>query len=592
MSAPTFLELGVPERLASMLSAEGKDTAFPVQAATLPDSLAGRDVLGRGRTGSGKTLAFSLPLVTRLGESDERTEPFHPRALILAPTRELANQIDLVLQPLARAYRMRTVTVYGGVSQRYQVNKLERGADIVVATPGRLQDLMRQRKLSLDSVQVTVVDEADQMSDMGFLPEVTAILQATPEAGQVLLFSATLDNDVQQLVDKFMSNPVSHGEDEPAPVSTMTHHVFHVRSAGEKKEVVEALASGEGKRILFTRTRSYAEQLAQDLTDAGIPALDLHGDLSQKARERNLKKFAGEHHRVLVATDVAARGVHVDGIELVVHVDVPGEAKAYLHRSGRTARAGEDGDVVTMVLPRQKNQADRILREADINVRPVRVHAESPEVLELRGEPAERREPGFRSYDREERSGGRDGGRRDRFDRDDRRGGYGRDRDDRRGGYDRRDRDDRGYGRDDRRGGYERRESTPGVDVESLVARIEAAEARAAEAESRARVAEKRAEAAESNASTQRREGGQRYGQRPSGDRRESRGYDRDSRDGARGNRDDRRGGYSRDSRDGGRDTRGGRDDHRGASRGSFSGPKAKGGKRDANGKKMRHRSK
>ena len=389
-STTTFAELGVPTALTDVLEREGKFAAFPIQADTLPDTLSGRDVLGRGKTGSGKTLAFSLPLVARLGKTGTRARPGHPRALVLAPTRELATQIDAVIKPLAAAYGLTTTTIYGGVSQQRQEQTLRRGVDIVVACPGRLEDLMRQRIVHLDAVEVTVLDEADHMADLGFLPGVTRIMAATPVRGQRLLFSATLDNGVDKLVKQFLNNPLTHSVDSAdSHVDAMTHHVFHVSGADAKKELVRTLASGTGRRILFMRTKHQAKKLATQLTADGIPAVDLHGNLSQGARDRNLAAFSADGGaRVLVATDVAARGVHVDGIELVVHVDPPAEHKAYLHRSGRTARAGSAGDVVTVVLPDQRRETDQLLRKANISVRAQNVSASSAQVTDLVGDVA------------------------------------------------------------------------------------------------------------------------------------------------------------------------------------------------------------
>jgi len=385
----TFAELGVPTALTDVLERDGKTVAFPIQESTLPDSLAGRDVLGRGKTGSGKTLAFSLPIAARLGRTGTKPRPGRPRALVLAPTRELATQIDAVIKPLAAANGLTTTTIYGGVSQQRQEQAMRRGVDIVVACPGRLEDLMRQGVVHLDAVQVTVLDEADHMADLGFLPGVTRIMAATPRQGQRLLFSATLDNGVKKLVDRFLADPITHEVDgEDSHVDAMTHHVFHVADAGAKKDVVRTLASGTGRRVLFTRTKHQAKKLAQQLTADGIPSVDLHGNLSQAARDRNLAAFASDGARVLVATDVAARGVHVDGIELVVHVDPPMEHKAYLHRSGRTARAGSSGDVVTVVLPEQRRDTDQLLRRANIAVRPQAVSAASGQVKALVGDVA------------------------------------------------------------------------------------------------------------------------------------------------------------------------------------------------------------
>lgn len=368
---PTFLELGVPAPLASVLAAEGKTEAFAIQRDTLPDALAGRDLLGRGRTGSGKTIAFAIPLVASLISSGRKSRPGHPRGLVLAPTRELATQIAAVVAPLAEAVGLRVTTVFGGVSQRPQEQALRSGVDIVVACPGRLEDLMKQKVVSLDSVEVAVLDEADHMADLGFLPGVTRILTATPAGGQRLLFSATLDRGIDSLAKRFLSNPVSHEVDESSvPVGEMTHRVLVTTSTEHKTGLVRDLASGTGRRILFTRTKHQAKKLAKQLTAAGIPAVDLHGNLSQNARERNLSAFSADPAdggvRVLVATDVAARGVHVDNVDLVVHVDPPMEHKAYLHRSGRTARAGAAGTVVTVVLPEQRRDVKDLLRKAQI----------------------------------------------------------------------------------------------------------------------------------------------------------------------------------------------------------------------------------
>ncbi len=389
MTTPDFLSLGVPAPIVNSLKASGKTEPFPIQTDTLPDTLSGRDVLGRGKTGSGKTLAFAIPLVARLAGplAGGKRRAGHPVGLVLAPTRELATQIDEVIAPLAALYNMTTTTIFGGVNQKRQVNALRAGVDIVVACPGRLEDLMKQGFITLDAVEVTVIDEADHMADLGFLPSVTRILETTPANGQRMLFSATLDNGVDRLVKRFLHNPVMHSVDESnSPVAAMTHHVFEVATAGAKKELVEMLASGTGRRILFMRTKHHAKRLAEQLNASGIPAVDLHGNLSQNARDRNLAAFGQGDIKVLVATDVAARGVHVDDVELVIHVDPPTEHKAYLHRSGRTARAGHAGDVVTISLPEQRRDLAALLRKAEIDVTPVRVTASSPEVAELVGE--------------------------------------------------------------------------------------------------------------------------------------------------------------------------------------------------------------
>lgn len=386
----TFADLGVRRPIVDALAKRGIEHPFPIQIQTLPDTLAGRDVLGRGKTGSGKTLAFSIPLVSRLADGNRRVKSAQrPSGLVLAPTRELASQITATLEPLAAACGLRVTTIFGGVSQHRQVVALKSGVDIVVACPGRLEDLMHQRLISLDAVEITVIDEADHMADLGFLPGVTRILAATPNGGQRLLFSATLDNGVDKLVTRFLRDEVLHSVDgADSPVSEMTHHVFHVANAEAKKEVVHRLASGTGRRILFMRTKHQARKLARQLTESGVPSVDLHGNLSQPARERNLAMFASGSARVLVATDIAARGVHVDEVELVVHIDPPAEHKSYLHRSGRTARAGSAGDVVTVVLPEQRQDTQALLRKAGIKVAPQHVTATSDAVRALVGEVA------------------------------------------------------------------------------------------------------------------------------------------------------------------------------------------------------------
>jgi superfamily II DNA/RNA helicase len=380
---PSFLSLGVPAPLVTSLAARGITEPFPIQTATLPDSLAGRDVLGRGRTGSGKTLAFALPMIIRLaglGVADELPKAVparrarRPRGLVLAPTRELATQIAATLEPLAEVAGLRVTTIFGGVSQHRQVIALDAGVDIVVACPGRLEDLLGQKLLTLDGIEITVLDEADHMADLGFLPGVRRLLSATPAGGQRLLFSATLDNGVDQIVQRFLDRPTTHSVDSvDSPVAAMTHHLFAVDGAETKRAVVQHLASGMGRRLLFTRTKHQAKKLAKILTAAGIPSVELHGNLSQNARERNLEAFSSGEVRVLVATDIAARGIHVDEIELVVQVDPPAEHKAYLHRSGRTARAGSGGDVVTLVLPEEAGDVRTLTRLAKIRATPQQV---------------------------------------------------------------------------------------------------------------------------------------------------------------------------------------------------------------------------
>ncbi|WP_040652929.1 DEAD/DEAH box helicase [Ruania albidiflava] len=369
MPAQSFLDLGVPAPLVDSLTAGGITSPFPIQSATLADTLAGRDVLGRGRTGSGKTLAFSLPMVANL--TGRRAQRGRPLGLVLAPTRELASQISATLTPLAKAAGLRTTVIFGGVGQGRQVEALAAGVEILVACPGRLEDLRGQGHLHLDTVEITVLDEADHMADLGFLPVVRRILDATPAKGQRMLFSATLDRGVDVLVKKYLHRPLQHSVDpETSPVGEMTHHILEVADPAAKRELVERLASGSRRRLLFTRTKHQARKLARQLTANGIPAVDLHGNLSQNARERNLEAFTTGTVRVLVATDIAARGIHVDDVDLVVHVDPPAEHKAYLHRSGRTARAGSGGTVVTIMLSEQRGDVRQLLRAAKISARP------------------------------------------------------------------------------------------------------------------------------------------------------------------------------------------------------------------------------
>jgi superfamily II DNA/RNA helicase len=413
MTDTTFSTLGVPAAIVTALAADGKTSPFPIQVDTLPDTLAGRDVLGRGKTGSGKTLAFSIPMAARLGGalSGGKRRPGRPLGLVLAPTRELATQIDAVLAPLAKAYGMTTTTIFGGISQKRQVDALRAGVDIVVACPGRLEDLMKQGHVTLDAIEITVLDEADHMADLGFLPVVTRIMDKTPQSGQRLLFSATLDNGVDKLVKRFLHNEVLHSVDEATShVAAMTHHVFEVEDVDAKNDLITALASGTGRRILFMRTKHHAKKLAKKLTEQGIPAVDLHGNLSQPQRDRNLAAFSDGSANVLVATDVAARGVHVDNVELVIHVDPPMEHKAYLHRSGRTARAGSEGDVVTICLPSQKQDLKTLLRKAAIQVVPERVTAKSPSVVKLVGEVAPYVKPAPRAAVQQQGGGGRSQG--------------------------------------------------------------------------------------------------------------------------------------------------------------------------------------
>ena len=376
-----FISLGVPANLAAVLAGLSITDPTPIQAATLPDSLAGRDVLGRGRTGSGKTYAFLLPLVARLQASPKRTRPGSPRALILAPTRELVGQIDAALKPLAAAAGLRTQTVFGGVGQGPQVNGLRAGADIVVACPGRLEDLIGQGHCKLGDVEVTVLDEADHMADLGFLPVVRRLLARTPAGGQRMLFSATLDKAIDVLVRQFLNKPMTHQADSAqSPIATMSHHVLHVRRELRIPVLVD-LTSAPGRKVVFTRTKHGARALARQLNRSGMPTVDLHGNLSQGARTRNMEAFHSGRATTLVATDVAARGIHVDDVALVVHADPPSEHKAYLHRSGRTARAGAEGTVVTLMTDEQVRDVRALTRAAGIQVTTTKVDGPADEVL-------------------------------------------------------------------------------------------------------------------------------------------------------------------------------------------------------------------
>ncbi|MGH3266246.1 MAG: DEAD/DEAH box helicase, partial [Trebonia sp.] len=374
----TFAALGVPEPLVEILDEQGIAAPFPVQAATLPDGLAGRDILGRARTGSGKTLGFALPLVSRLAGGS--TFSARPRGLVLVPTRELATQVTMVLKPLARAMNLWVTTIYGGVSYGPQVNALQRRTDIVVATPGRLADLIGQGECDLSDVEITVIDEADQMADLGFLPIVRRLLETTPDSGQRMLFSATLDAAVDVLARRFLHDPVLHSVDENSSPAEIEHHVLTVEAAN-RIAVIAALAGGEQRSLVFTRTKHGAERLARQLTDAGIPAAELHGNLRQGARTRNLAAFSSGLARVMVATDIAARGIHIDGIDLVVHADPPAEHKAYLHRSGRTARAGNAGTVVTLMTSEQVRDVQQLTRAAGIRPQTTRIQGGGHPVL-------------------------------------------------------------------------------------------------------------------------------------------------------------------------------------------------------------------
>ncbi len=365
----TFADLGLGGNIVRELATLGAATPFPIQAATIPDVLAGRDVLGRGKTGSGKTIAFGAPLVERLMENDgskNRKMARKPRALILAPTRELALQIDRTIQPIARSVGLFTTQIYGGVPQYRQVSALQRGVDVVIGTPGRMEDLIEQGRLDLSEVTITVLDEADYMCDLGFLEPVQRILRQTKDGGQKLLFSATLDKGVAALVKEFLTNPAVHevaGEDQAS--SSIEHRVLVIEHR-DKSAIIEQLASRAGKTLIFSRTRAYAEQLSDQLEDAGVRATSLHGDLNQARRTRNLAMLTSGRVNVLVATDVAARGIHVDDIDLIIQADAPDEYKTYLHRSGRTGRAGKSGTVVTLIPKQRRRRMDELLGRAEI----------------------------------------------------------------------------------------------------------------------------------------------------------------------------------------------------------------------------------
>ncbi|MET8771189.1 DEAD/DEAH box helicase [Streptomyces sp. NPDC004658] len=379
----SFAELDMPARLLAALGAEGLTAPFPIQAATLPNALAGRDVLGRGRTGSGKTLAFGLPLLARL--DGRRAEPRQPLALVLVPTRELAQQVTDALTPYARALRLRLATVVGGMSIGRQASALRGGAEVVVATPGRLKDLIERGDCRLDQVSVTVLDEADQMADMGFMPQVTALLDQVADGGQRLLFSATLDRNIDLLVRRYLHDPVVHSVDPSAgAVSTMEHHLLHVHD-DDKHAAATEIAARDGRVIMFLDTKHAVDRMARHLLSVGVRASALHGGKSQPQRNRTLAQFKDGHVTVLVATNVAARGIHVDGLDLVVNVDPPGDHKDYLHRGGRTARAGESGTVVTLVLPHQRRAMDRLMADAGITARTARVRPGEAELHRITG---------------------------------------------------------------------------------------------------------------------------------------------------------------------------------------------------------------
>ncbi|MCI3274516.1 DEAD/DEAH box helicase [Streptomyces cylindrosporus] len=382
----TFADLGLPEGVVRKLAQNGVTTPFPIQAATIPDALAGKDILGRGRTGSGKTLSFGLPTLATLAGG--HTAKHKPRAVILTPTRELAMQVADALQPYGDVLGLKMKVVCGGTSMGNQIYALERGVDILVATPGRLRDIINRGACSLEDVQIAVLDEADQMSDLGFLPEVTELLDQVPAGGQRMLFSATMENEIKTLVDRYLNNPVSHEVDAAqGAVTTMSHHILIVKPK-DKAPVTAAIASRKGRTIIFVRTQLGADRVAEQLRDAGVKADALHGGMTQGARTRTLADFKDGYVNVLVATDVAARGIHVDGIDLVLNVDPAGDHKDYLHRAGRTARAGRTGTVVSLSLPHQRRQIFRLMEDAGVDAGRHIINsgtAFDPEVAEITG---------------------------------------------------------------------------------------------------------------------------------------------------------------------------------------------------------------
>ncbi|MFF4350664.1 DEAD/DEAH box helicase [Streptomyces sp. NPDC001530] len=387
-SAPevTFADLGLPEGVVRKLAQNGVTTPFPIQAATIPDALAGKDILGRGRTGSGKTLSFGLPTLAQLAGG--HTEKKKPRAVILTPTRELAMQVADALQPYGDVLGLKMKVVCGGTSMGNQIYALERGVDVLVATPGRLRDVINRGACSLENVQVAVLDEADQMSDLGFLPEVTELFDQIPAGGQRMLFSATMENEISTLVKRYLTNPVTHEVDSAqGNVTTMSHHILIVKPK-DKAPVTAAIASRKGRTIIFVRTQLGADRIAEQLRDSGVKADALHGGMTQGARTRTLADFKDGYVNALVATDVAARGIHVDGIDLVLNVDPAGDHKDYLHRSGRTARAGRSGTVVSLSLPHQRRQIFRLMEDAGVDASRHIINsgtAFEPEVAEITG---------------------------------------------------------------------------------------------------------------------------------------------------------------------------------------------------------------
>lgn len=380
----SFAELGLPQPIVRVLRSQGITDAFPIQEAAIPDALEGRDVLGRGPTGSGKTFTFGLPMLARLAGAPSR--PGRPRGLVLAPTRELAAQIRERLTEPAAALGLRVIDVVGGVNINHHIRALAAPVDLLVATPGRAEDLINQKKLDLGSVEVTALDEADQMADMGFLPQVRKLLDRTPDDGQRMLFSATLDGDVEKLVQAYMHDPVTHSTAPvEAAVDTMEHYVLEVGDRESRNEVVLRIGAREGRTIMFMRTKHGVDRQVKKLRRVGVDAQGLHGDKGQGARTRAIEGFTSGSTPVLVATDIAARGIDIGGVSLVVHVDPPAEHKAYLHRAGRTARAGTSGTVVTLAMDEQRGEVAQLLRRAGVDAETVRVTPDSEALARITG---------------------------------------------------------------------------------------------------------------------------------------------------------------------------------------------------------------
>lgn len=375
----SFAELGLPPGIVETLAGEGISVPTPIQEMAIPDALAGRDVCGRAETGSGKTLAFGVPMLLRLGEAEGR----HPRALVLAPTRELAAQVTEALQSTAAVLGLRLAAVYGGVPMKGQIARVKRGADVLIATPGRLLDLHRRKVARLSEVEMVVIDEADQMADMGFLPQVRDVLHTIPRGHQTMLFSATLDGQVRTLVRDYMSEPVTHTvESDSQIVDTQEHRFVQVHHM-DKPKVAAAIINSATRSLVFVRTKRGADRVARDLSDEGVKVAKTHGDLRQEQREKSLDRFAEGKVQALVATNVAARGLHIDDVDVVIHYDPPDDYKTFIHRSGRTARAGEEGLVVTLVEWEQTLEVERLQRSAGLNTEIVKMFSNDPRLADL-----------------------------------------------------------------------------------------------------------------------------------------------------------------------------------------------------------------